>query len=234
MENQIQAREILPENALPLTWVDRLIERFSIMYGEKFTKQWENINPEMLRQAWAEELAGFTGDEIKSGIDACKTKSWPPTLPEFMQLCRPALDKERAYLEAAEQMRIRHSTGEDIWSAPAIYWAASRIGNDIQTNPYQSMKARWAATLDKVNHEISQGLLANSVPAFEKREELPPPGKTSVMQEEAKNRIASVVSGLNRDENYDYKGWAKKVVENQKDYPERSLKLAKEALEAKA
>ena len=214
-------------NVLPLPWVTKLIDRFAILYGSKFTEQWKGVDPEELRQAWAEELAGYTGEELRHGLEACKTKTWPPTLPEFTQLCRPGLDNERSYLEAVEQMQIRHRSGGDVWSTPAVYWAAARIGNDIQTNPYQAMKARWAATLDKVRSEISQGLLPNAVPV--KRGELPPPRKTSIPQEEAKAKIAAMIAQISPPT--DHKAWAKKIIANPKNYPEISLKFAKEALE---
>lgn len=40
---------------------------------------------------WAGALGRLTGVEIKRGLSACLTRAepWPPTLVEFLHLCRP-------------------------------------------------------------------------------------------------------------------------------------------------
>ncbi|MGE4370808.1 MAG: hypothetical protein AB7E12_14135, partial [Burkholderiaceae bacterium] len=84
------AKPITPD-ALPLAWVSRLLKRMQALYGSKFTQQWEGLDPEEMQQAWAEELGGYSGPELSRGLDACKQKPWPPTLPEFMTMCRPPI-----------------------------------------------------------------------------------------------------------------------------------------------
>ena len=117
-----------PSTPLPSAWIDRLFERLSAFYGNKFLDLWRNLDAQSVRRAWAEELAGFTPDELKRGLAACRAREWPPTLPEFMGLCRPSRDAKAEWAEACEQMRVRlQGKGADRWSRPEVYWAAIAI-----------------------------------------------------------------------------------------------------------
>jgi len=148
-----------------------------------------------VKSVWAKELAGYSPDEIARGIAACRTRDWPPTLPEFLKVCRPALDYERAFIEAIEQMRKRE-TGGDEWSTPAVYWAAVKLGRDISAHPYNAIKGRWKSALDDAIDGIRTGKLPAAVP--KRREALPAPGQCSVPPEVAKQRIASIRDMLTR------------------------------------
>ena len=157
---------------LPEPVIERLFNRLAAMYGAKFTDQWKGVDPAYLKAVWAEELSAYAVDEIKRGLDACRTRIWPPTLPEFLQLCRPPIDPEVAYNEAVRQLRAR-DRGEDKWSHPAIFWAAAEVGQfDMLGSHYGAIKNRWSdalrAQLDKREWP----------PVPEKRVELPAPGKT--------------------------------------------------------
>jgi hypothetical protein len=122
---------------LPSAWIERLFERLASMYGNKFMDLWRGLDLEKVKMAWADDLSGFTGDEIKRGLDACKLSQWPPTLPEFMMFCRPVVDSRTQWAEACEQMRIRlQGKGQDKWSCNQVYWAAVAIGwYDLNQTP---------------------------------------------------------------------------------------------------
>lgn len=174
---------------VPLSWIEKLFERLSAYYGARFADMWRGCDLEGVKQVWAMELGDCTRAEIARGVSACKTRDWPPTLPEFLKLCRPAIDYERAFLEAVEQMR-RRETGADAWSTPAVFWAAVKVGGDLRAHPYQAIKGRWQAALDESIEGIRTGKLPADVP--ERREALPAPGKCSVPPEVAKQRISSI------------------------------------------
>lgn len=55
---------------------------------------------------------------------------------------------------------------------------------------------------------------------------LPPPAITLEQVQKRKGDL----EGIKKPAGYDYKAWAKKIVANPKDYPDVSLKFAKEAL----
>jgi hypothetical protein len=64
----------------------------AITYGTLFFDKWRDVAPEMLKAAWAEELAGFADrpDAIKYALDLMLESKFPPSLPEFLADCRRA------------------------------------------------------------------------------------------------------------------------------------------------
>lgn len=170
--------------ALPSAWIDRLWQRFIVMYGSKFADMWRDLPVDEVKQAWGEDLAGYTADELKRGLEWCKTQSWPPTLPQFMTACRPVLDAKSEWAEACEQMRIRlEGRGQDRWTRPQVYWAAVSIGAfDLNNASWDAISARWKAALAN----------AKTDPVPEYRAALPAPGKHVVTREQAKDRMAEI------------------------------------------
>lgn len=171
---------------MPSQLIERLFDRLSAMYGARFADMWRGIDPAAMKRVWAEELSDCSREELARGVAACRTRDWPPTLPEFLKLCRPALDYERAFLEAIEQMRNRES-GADAWSDPAVYWAAAHVGSDLTKYPYQAVAKRWQAALDESVRRIAAGELTRQIPP--RRVALPSPGETTVSAEIAQQRI---------------------------------------------
>ena len=180
--------------ALPKELIERLFAKFGAFYGRHFADMWAGQNPETVKEVWAEELSNFSREELGRGFEAAKRNKFPPTLPEFMALCRPPLDYEAAYHEAVTQMRLRHDGdrhkryGADTWSNPAIYWAAAAIGGDIQTHQYTAMKSRWKAALDEA--------LANPNPVPDYSPAIPAPGKVITPPDEARKKIMGLVEIL--------------------------------------
>ena len=67
------------------------------IYGHRFHSAWgpaANDNGSLTDTAdlWLRGLGKYSMDEIKNGITQLIDKGleWPPTLPEFMHLCKPA------------------------------------------------------------------------------------------------------------------------------------------------
>lgn len=171
---------------LPEGWTERLLDRMAAMYGQKFTDQWRGVDPAYLKSVWSEELSGYTVDEIKQGFAACKSRQWPPTLPEFMVLCRPPIDPETAFCEAAREI-ARRATNQDKWSHPAIYWAAVQMGVDLTNHPYATIKNRWSRILAA---EISKG---SWDPIPRRVEALVAPGQTITPPEIARGFIDQIL-----------------------------------------
>jgi hypothetical protein len=65
------------------------------MYGHKFTSTYGDVPNE----TWAQALGNFTGAEIATGLKACfqREDNWPPSLPEFLQMCRPVAPKSAPF-----------------------------------------------------------------------------------------------------------------------------------------
>lgn len=198
-----------PSKALPVAWIERLFERFTTMYGNKFLDVWRNLDIDSVKQAWAEDLAGFTAEELKRGIAACKMEEWPPTLPQFMNLCRPASEPKAAWAEACEQMRIRlKGQGGDKWSRPQVYWAAVAIGQfDLNQLTWEQIRARWEKALTD----------AKSDPIPEYRAALPQPGQATTTREEAAKRLGEITksTGINAGGSGPNTSWAIRLAERE-------------------
>jgi hypothetical protein len=73
-------------NALPNAWIDRLFMRFSVLYGRHWAEMWAGIPIADVKAAWSSELAGVRAEQIAAALKGLGT--FPPTLPEFLALCR--------------------------------------------------------------------------------------------------------------------------------------------------
>ncbi len=130
-------------SALPEPWIERLFARFEAMYGARFADAWRGCNLASVKAVWAEDLGGYSREELAAGVAGCRQKDWPPTLPEFLKLCRPPIDYQAALIEAVEQM-ARRDSGGDRWSHPAIYWAAVKIGSyDLSRKTLRDLDGEW-------------------------------------------------------------------------------------------
>lgn len=194
--------------ALPERWVERLFERMLLEYGKKFADQWGGADTDALIAHWSRELAGYTGAELKRGLDALTTKDWPPTLPEFKKLCRRPLDPMHAYYEAVAGVQARAAGEYGKWSHPAVYWAAMPLAFDLGNQTYSQIKPRWEAALfeqmDKGEWaEIPQPMVA-----------LPAPGKAKTSREEASQRLRELgATTIVKDfRGGDARGWAKQIL----------------------
>ena len=79
-------------SAFPDSAIERLFARFEGMYGAKFADAWKGCDLRNVKSVWAETLGALSRDELARGVAGCMTKEWPPTLPEFVKLCRQQAD----------------------------------------------------------------------------------------------------------------------------------------------
>lgn len=191
-----------PAKPVPVSWIERIFARLSSYYGTKFADLWNGLNIAQVKADWADALATYTPDEIGRGLAECLRHDWPPTLPEFLKRCRPALDPEAAYYEACKVMPLRHSSSEHVraaakFSHPAIFWAACEFG-DIGQTSYDRVKVRWRLALDEAYrrcYEVGGRFATVPEPVAQLQHERP-----SISEEERKGYIeklkAEVGSGV--------------------------------------
>ena len=115
---------------LPDSWIEKLFQKFEDWYGAKWAAQYGDFPRERVKATWAEELGGFAsqGDAIAQAINAQKNSPFPPTLPEFLVLCReaakrigngakvPALTHVRTDDELEHQRQMSQRIGQAIGS----------------------------------------------------------------------------------------------------------------------
>lgn len=223
----VESRQI---GEFQIAWAAKLLERLHALYGSKFLQQWEGIDKAKLAAIWAEEMAGYTGEEIAKGLAACKARPFPPTLPEFLLLCRPTLNAEAAYHEAVAGMTARSRGEKGNWSHPGVYWAAVRVtSHDLLSIGWQAIRGRWEAAFRDV---MSKGQWA---PVPEPALALTAPGGHSPTAAEKQNflrmikQITGSESGLSVEKK-DPKAWAKRSVQNPHCQNQTVLAMAKRAL----
>lgn len=133
---------------LPVQWVERLFQKLLARYGTLLTDRFAGVPRELLLAEWADELAGYSGAELATGLDGCRALKFPPTLPEFMALCRPPIEPAAAYHEALRNLREREQGGNPAWSHRAVYWAAVDVGHwDLRSQTYVAVRSRWERAL---------------------------------------------------------------------------------------
>lgn len=90
--------------SLPDKWIERLFQRLEDFYGSKWATQYGAFPRERVKATWAEELAGFADkpEALAAALDAQKFSPFPPTLPEFLNLCRNAASRTGPTLMALE------------------------------------------------------------------------------------------------------------------------------------
>lgn len=213
---------------MPIRWASELLNRFRMMYGQKFADQWGQIDTDELAHFWSQELAGFTPGEIKTGLDACKSRPWPPTLPEFMVLCRPPMNAEAKFHESVAGIHKRRAGQPFSWSHPAVYWAMVAVGHhDILGSSYRMIGDRWQRAL---SDELAKGQwdpIPDPVAA------LPEPKRTAESDAQAE-QVAGMAARVLSDEQRDHKAWARKILDNPKGRTPTIVAMARRALDESA
>ena len=78
---------------LPPAWVDRLFSRLAAFYGsQKLATMWVDADMAEVKAVWSEQLGRFEPASISAALQRLvdSGNQWPPTLPEFVELCRQA------------------------------------------------------------------------------------------------------------------------------------------------
>lgn len=98
-----------PLNALSRRAIEALFSKMSAFYGDKFAMMWRGSKIDEVQKAWAIELAKLSREQLKAGSESLTALPKPPTLPEFITLCRQARLEQAAY----QAPRLEHVTPAD-------------------------------------------------------------------------------------------------------------------------
>lgn len=163
----------------PLTdqQIGHVFGRLNAQLGAKLADLWAGVPVAQVRAEWAAGLGGFKDAEIMRGLDACRTRAFAPNLGEFLNLCRPALDPEIAWMEACEGLKERSAGRKGEWSHPAVFRAALSFVFELKARSFKECRKTWTYTLQR---EFSRGWLKD-VPEAPLQIPLAPhkPGKPS-------------------------------------------------------
>lgn len=174
--------------------VEHILREMQGLYGNLFEKQWSGQSLMEMVPFWERKLQGFSREELRRGFRALETLRFPPTLPEFMALCRPPVDALKAYHEAVKGISDRRVGRHGEWSHPAIFWTAASMAHDLLNMSYGQVRARFEERLEK---ELAKGSWA---PVPEPPETLPPPavdrGKSRAVAQEGMRRVRDILGGM--------------------------------------
>lgn len=75
--------------SLPAPWTESLFRRLHVRYGATFERQYDGLDMADVRADWADMLHGFSGEDIRYGLEFLPDK-FPPNALEFRAICRRA------------------------------------------------------------------------------------------------------------------------------------------------
>jgi hypothetical protein len=86
--------------AMQDSWVDKIFQKLTLVYGRDFLGRWEGIPLEEVKADWAHELDGY--ENAPHAIHYALTNLPPkaPTVLEFRSMCQKAPPKPRPALHA--------------------------------------------------------------------------------------------------------------------------------------
>lgn len=175
---------------LPTDAIDRLFQIMEATYLNRFAVTWQGVDIPAAKRQWCAELGKLRNSELKRGVDLLTSVAWPPNLSEFFMMCRPEQDFESTYREACEQMRLRED-GRDVWTSPAVYWAAIKFGQyELKSLTYSQAAKRWARCLTLALE------FEPMPPVPEKLLALPSAGRSTVTQEVNRERMAKLKKAI--------------------------------------
>jgi hypothetical protein len=215
-------------NPISEKWIDALFAKMSTYYGNKFADMWRDGNMQAIKAVWFEECLKLSREDFTRGANALMSQEWPPTLPQFISLCKVKINALSGYYEAINGLAARERGEIGEWSHPAIFWASVKVGAfDLKNQGYAAIKGRWEAAFEE---EMAKGQWA-AIP--EPMIALPPP-TNAASREVAERYIAETQVIKKQESNVDHKRWAKLIMERHKAGDKTlthiQISFAKEAL----
>lgn len=146
------------------SWVERIFDHMSGLYGSKFADLWRGSDPKVVRGMWGQKLAGFAEmpEAIREALRALDDKPFPPTLPEFIGLCReagrriapvhrPQLEHTPTPEEVARAEEAARHVKETVAAMPKrdpLKWAKDLKEREMNGDPIDHLQAKmWREAL---------------------------------------------------------------------------------------
>lgn len=145
-----------PDSEHLMRWAAALIARFAVIWPKSWADSLAGLDVDMLRSEWAKGISGLTGEEIKAGIDHCRSHCvWPPSIAEFRQACKGGANAEqRAYAARAREERpaLTQGTWGDTAAVVAEHIQAARPVATGARRPMRSLvdiaAGRWTREME--------------------------------------------------------------------------------------
>ncbi|CAE6861878.1 hypothetical protein R75461_08028 [Paraburkholderia nemoris] len=142
-----------------------LFRQMHALYGARFAAMWRNVDSADLMRVWSRALHGMPQETLLSGVEALQGVPHPPTLPEFLDLCRQArlravsghAPRLRSDTRAVAAISVRHAAdGRRKDGRPLMHEArpiatdaaASPAGRAFYANASPELRAKYRAVFD--------------------------------------------------------------------------------------
>lgn len=84
--------------------VDALFAKLGTFYGSLWLARWEDCPMPRVKAEWADALRGKSPQTLRLAVDHVRQNCpFPPTLPEFLTICRQFPDRSPAPLRLADR-----------------------------------------------------------------------------------------------------------------------------------
>lgn len=118
--------------------VERLFDKLTLIFGvQKVGSMWEGIEDRSsVLRLWEQQLSRFHPQSIGAALQAVidSGKEWPPTLPEFVEMCRQsAVGRQNA--QAIGYTQDVTPQGEALQNLERIKSMMSRVGEAGRIDP---------------------------------------------------------------------------------------------------
>jgi hypothetical protein len=203
-----------------LSLMDHLFNRLDGLYPHKWKSNFQNQEAiDNWMAAWAEafEESHVTPQQIAQAIRLTKSLyDWPPSIKEFLGMCNPIQDMDKAYYEAIALIAARDMGEAGTYSHPAIYWTAMELRQQLVSGTYSQVMPKFQRALTE---QLEAGewkpvpdpvKLLKAAPRSPRATEL-----ATKLVAEATDTIASKMKAK-QDVGIDV-SWAKKIIERCKN-----------------
>jgi hypothetical protein len=127
--------------------VDKLFDVLLTMYGRHWLDLWTETPLNRVKDAWQAGLAGISDEAIRAALDHLnRNNKFPPTLPEFVGICRQFRPEQRRALPPPREHgpippSVQAALDEFKAGKPGVGWARK-----IMANPgnYPSLSVQYA------------------------------------------------------------------------------------------
>ena len=95
--------------------VAKLFLRLAAIYGPAWSSHYSGDTGILAMAEWGDELVSLTDEQVRRGIDRCRRRiGFPPSLPEFRQLCLLPWDPSQIASAVSRAMSHSHLPLDEI------------------------------------------------------------------------------------------------------------------------
>ena len=125
-------------------WIDGLFRQFHLRYGTRFIDNWRGIDIFDVKLCWQQELEKYSRKTIWAAFKTLGNH--PPSLPEFIDLCRAQKSTNASFAPALPPPKIDQNAPENKAARDIVFATTEKLSKN-------STSYQWAYRLaDRIKH----------------------------------------------------------------------------------